>query len=123
MAEQGSFGMEALQNMMQAMVADLKQDNLKNTKQLIDKIADTKTRIDALETKFQQEFHEQAAGIENKYKEPRAEWKKDLKDNYKQIADHWNDKLNTVKHEQDSKVCDIHDQVNANINKTCEQET
>ena len=64
MAEQGSFDMETLQNMMHSMVVDLKQDNLRlkeelkqeiieSTTQLADKIVDTNTRIDALETKFQ----------------------------------------------------------------------
>ena len=57
--------------MMHSMIADLKQDNLKlkeelktdiivSSKQLADKIADTITRIDALETKFHQALHEQA---------------------------------------------------------------
>ena len=51
--------------------------------------------------------------MENKNKKLRAVWKKDLKDRatYKQKADHWNDKLNTVKHEQDRKIRDVHDQI------------
>ena len=67
MAEQGSFNMETLQNMMQAMVEELKQDNLKlkeelkqdiieSTMQLADKIMDTNTRIDALEPKLNKHF-------------------------------------------------------------------
>ena len=106
MAEQGSFDMEAVQNMMQTMVMDLKQDNLKlkedlkknnleNTKRLADKITDNNT--DALETKFQQALLEQDVRIENQNKELRGEWKKDLKYIYKLITKNFNDKLNTVK--------------------------
>ena len=76
----------------------LKTRFVESTTQLADKIADTNTRIDALETKFQQALHEQAVRMKNKNKELRAEWKKDIKDTYKQIADHWNDILTSVKH-------------------------
>ena len=41
----------------------------------------------------------------------------------KQITQDLNDKLSIVKHEQDSKIRDVHDQIKANTNKTCEIET
>ena len=63
-----------------------KQDIIESTMQLADKITDTNTRIDALETKVKQALHEQAVRMENRNKELRAEWKKDLKDIQKQIT-------------------------------------
>ena len=48
---------------------------------------DTNTRIDVLEMKVLQALHEQDVRIENKNKELRAEWKKDLKGNQMCIRD------------------------------------
>ena len=62
--------------------------------QLVDKIIETNTRIDALENNVKQALHEQAVRIENKHKELRAEWKRDLKDIHKKITENVNEKLN-----------------------------
>lgn len=48
--------------------------------------------------------------------------RKKLKQTFKQMVDHWNDKLNTIKHEQDSKICEVNDQASANTSRTCELE-
>ena len=61
--------------------------------------------------------------LENKHKELRIEWRKDLKDITKQINDSVNEKLNTIKHEQDSKIQDVHDLLQATTSKTSEIET
>lgn len=87
------------------------------------KIADTITHIETLETKVQKELHEQAVRLENNNEELHVKWKKVLKDIYRQIVDHWSNDINTIKHEKDSKIHDVHDQVNVNANKLCELET
>ena len=94
-----------------------------STTQLADKIIDTNTRIDALENKVKQARHEQSVRLENKHKKLRVEWKKDLKDIHKQINGSVNEKLNTIKREQDSKIQDVHDLLQATTSKMSEIES
>ena len=51
------------------------------------------------------------------------EWKKDLKHIHKQITENVNEKINVAKHEQDSRIRDVYDQLKVTISKTCEIET
>ena len=66
------------------------------------------TSIDTLENEPKQPLHEQSVRLEDKHKELRVEWRKDLKDIHKQINENVNEKLNTIKHEQDGKIQDVH---------------
>ena len=54
--------------------------NIEEIEELTEKIVDTNLRIDTLENNFKQALHEQVVRIENKQKELRLEWRKDLKE-------------------------------------------
>ena len=59
---------------------EIKQSIIDSNAQLTEKIVDTNLRIDMLENNFKQALHEQVVRIENKQKELRLEWRKDLKE-------------------------------------------
>ena len=100
-----------------------KRQILESTMQLADNIIDTNTRIDALESKVKNAHCEQSVRLVNKHKELRVEWKKDLEDIHKQINDGVNEQMNVIKHEQDSKIQDVHDLLQVTTSKTNEIES
>ena len=69
--------------------------------------------IDTLENNFKQALHEQVVRIENKQKELRLEWRRDIKEVHKQI----NDNLTTITREQDEKIQTVNNMVQVNTGK------
>ena len=81
------------------------------------------SRIDTLENNFKQALHKQVVRIENKQKELRLEWRKDIKEAHKQINDNLNDTLTTITREQDDKIQTVNNMSQANTSKIREIET
>ena len=98
----------------------LKQELIDSTMQLADKIRETNTRIEMLETSVEQSLNEQALKMENRFKEQKAEWSKELKDSVNQVAERWNEKFIVAKQVQDMERKAVSEQVHENINKTQE---
>ena len=62
--------------------------------QLTTKLEETNTRIEyetILETRVEQSLNEHAIKIENRFKDQKTEWLKELKESIKQLAEHWKD--------------------------------
>ena len=95
----------------------------RSLEELTEKIVDTNLRIDTLENNFKQALHEQVVQIENKQKELRLEWRKDLKESHKQINENLNDTLTTMMREQDDKIQTVSNMSQANTSKLRDIET
>ena len=93
-------------------------NNLKE--QLTTKLEETNTKIEVLQARVEQSLNEQALKMENRFKEQKTEWSKELKDRVKQLAEHWNEKFIASKQEQDVRRKTVSEQIWENINKTQE---
>lgn len=102
----------------------------RNSEELYDKITtikediinETHTKIDNLEQKVQTAIHSQAVRSENKYKELHTQFKTEIKETYKQICEHWNEKFSVMQNEPERKLQDVKETVTVKMKKTWELE-
>ena len=90
-------------------------EQIKETRELLTaKLSETNTGVEALDSRVQQLRNEQAVKIENKLKERKIDWMRELKENFKQISEHLNERLRVSKQEQDMKIKEVKESLREN---------
>ena len=110
--------LEKTTNELEEQIRENSEQTKENNEKLTAKLDETNTRVEALENRVQQSLNEQAKKIENKFKEYKVGWTRDLKENFKQLFEHLNERLTDSKQEQGMKIKEVNERLRENVAKT-----